>query len=83
MIGTLQFIGMALIISLFFFDKTKNYESKLEGWYLKFFRLSKFLFEPIIKFIARYLKPMKMGQGIFIDVSHIIILFILLLIITL
>lgn len=81
--GIVQIIGVALIVSLFFYDKTKKYEDQLDAGYLKYFRICKSLFDPIMVFINRYIKPVKMGNGISIDVSHIIILLILLLIIRL
>jgi len=69
-----------LIVGLFLFSKLTPYKDKLTGNYLKSFLLFERIFNPILNFLKRFIKPTQVGTGIAVDMSQIILLLILLLI---
>lgn len=68
-----------LIVGLFLFSKLTPYKDKLTGNFLKSFLLFESIFNPILNFLKRFIKPTQVGTGIAVDMSQIILLLILLL----
>jgi len=68
-----------LIVGLFLFSKLTPYKDKLTGKYLKMFLLFESVFNPILNFLKKFIKPTQVGTGIAVDMSQIILLLILLL----
>lgn len=68
------------IVGLFLFSKLTPYKDKLTGNYLKIFVIFESVFNPILSFLRRFIKPTQVGTGVAVDMSQIILLLILLLI---
>jgi hypothetical protein len=69
-----------LIVGLFLFSKLTPYKDKLTGNYLKVFLIFESIFNPLLNFLKRFIKPTQVGSGIAVDMSQIILLIIFLLI---
>jgi hypothetical protein len=66
------------IVGLFLFSKLTPYKDKLIGNYLKTFLFFESIFNPVINFLKRFVKPTQVGTGIAVDMSQIVLLLILL-----
>jgi hypothetical protein len=69
-----------LIVGLFFFSKLTPYQNRLTGKYLEVFNIFARIFNPIITFLKKIVKPAQVGNGIAVDMSQIILLLLLLII---
>jgi len=76
-------LANVLIIGLFLYSKLTPYKDQLTGNYKKTFVFFDKLFTPILSFIKTLVKPLQVGNGIAVDMSQIILLFLILLIIKL
>lgn len=75
-----SYLANFFIIGLFLYSKLLPYNDKLNHQYKGIFNFFNTVFEPIIKFLKRFIKPFQVGQGLAVDMTHIVLLIILLLI---
>jgi len=66
-----------LIISFFLYTKLIPYEGKLDVKYKRIFSFFKSIYEPILNFIRRFIKPFQVGNGISVDMAQVVLLVIL------
>ena len=69
-----------MILSLFIFSKLNAYEAQIYPKYSKTFGIIKLILSPILKGLGAFLKPFKIGNGLFLDVTQFVLLILLLLI---
>ena len=67
-----------LIVGLFLYSKLLPYKEKLNGQYKGVFNLFNSIFSPILNFLKTMLKPFQVGQGLFVDMTQVLLLIILL-----
>jgi uncharacterized protein YggT (Ycf19 family) len=79
----IKIIVEVLILGMFLYSKLLPYNDRLNLNYKKIFNFFKRIFEPILSFFKRYLKPFKVGNGVAIDLSQFLLLFIFLIILIL
>lgn len=70
----------AFIVGLFLYSKLLPFKNKLLPNYRKVFNFFASIFEPIINFLRNVIKPVKVGLGLSVDMSQVILLVILLII---
>lgn len=68
------------ILSLFFYEKTKNFKLQLFPKTQNFVQKLELFFYPIFKFSSSIIKPIKIGQGIMVDISQLILITLILII---
>lgn len=68
------------ILGLFLYSKLLPFKNKLLPNYRKVFNFFESIFEPIFNFLRNVIKPFKVGIGLSVDMSQIILLVILLII---
>lgn len=66
------------ILGLFLYSKLLPFKNKLLPNYRKVFNFFESIFEPIFNFLRNIIKPFKVGIGLSVDMSQIILLIILL-----
>jgi len=66
-----------MIIGLFLYSKLIPYKSSLTGRYLSTYNIFDKIFNPLLSFLKRRTIPYKIGNGIAIDLSPIILLAVL------
>lgn len=66
------------ILALFLYSKLTSHKTLLTGKYLSVFTFFERLFEPMLGLLRKIVKPTKVGNGIAVDMSHIVLLAILL-----
>lgn len=69
-----------LIVGLFLYSKLLPYKDKLTGRYKTIFETFNSLFNPIFNLLKGAFKPFQVGIGLSVDMTQIILLFILLII---
>ena len=79
--SVLQLLLSVLIVGLFLYSKLLPYKDRLKPGNRKVFDFFQSLFEPVLKLLRLKIKPYEVGQGLFVDVTQLILLLILLLII--
>jgi len=62
------------IIGLFLYSKLLPYKDKLNPQYKKIFDFFNSIFEPIFNFLKNIIKPFQVGNGLFVDMSQIVLL---------
>lgn len=67
------------IVGLFLYVKLLPYKDKLNNQYKGVFNLFNSVFTPILNFLKKFIKPFQVGQGLSVDLTHIILLILLLL----
>ncbi len=72
-----------LIIGLFLYSKLAPYKDRLAGQFKGIFEFFSNLFEPILRFLKKYLKPYQVGQGLLVDMSQVLLLVLLLILLKL
>lgn len=72
-----------LIIGLFLFSKLLPYKDRLTGRYKNIFGFFFNFFTPILNFFRKGFKPAQVGNGLFVDMSQLILLILLLLLLIL
>lgn len=63
-----------LVIGLFLYSKLLPYKDRLHSKYKRIFSFFDKLFNPILFFLKKYIKPFEVGQSISIDMSQIFLL---------
>ena len=67
-----------LIIGLFLYSKLLPYKDKLTGRYKTIFEAFNSIFSPIFNLLKGAFKPFQVGIGLSVDMTQIVLLFILL-----
>jgi len=68
-----------LILGLFLYSKLLPYKDKLDGNFRIIFEFFNKVYSPIFNFLKQYIKPLKVGTGLSVDMTQIILLLFLLL----
>lgn len=79
----LTFWANTLIIGLFLYCKLLPFKDKLNDKYIRVFNFFDSIFTPVLNFLKRFIKPFQVGQGLSVDLTHIIILIVLLILLNL
>ena len=79
----LTFWANTLIIGLFLYSKLLPFKDKLNDKYIRVFNFFDSIFTPVLNFLKRFIKPFQVGQGLSVDLTHIIILIVLLILLNL
>lgn len=74
----IYFLINILIVGLFLFSKLGPYKSRLTGRYINIFSFLEKIFVPFLDLLKKHIKPLQVGNGIAVDMSHIIMLLFLL-----
>jgi uncharacterized protein YggT (Ycf19 family) len=69
-----------LILALFLYSKLTPYQANLTGKYKSTFLFFDRIFQPVLNLLRKIAKPVKVGNGIAVDMSQIILLLLLLVI---
>jgi uncharacterized protein YggT (Ycf19 family) len=69
-----------LILALFLYSKLTPYKMQLTGRYKSAFTFFERLFEPVLNMLRKIVKPTKVGTGIAVDISQVVLLTVLLII---
>ncbi len=72
-----------MIVALFIYSKVQIYELKMFPKYQKTFATIKSFVKPLLSMLGNFVKPFKIGNGLFIDATQFILLILLLLILIL
>lgn len=80
MIFLVKIIINIAIVGLFLYSKLLPYKDKLDNQYKKIFNFFDQLYAPIFNFLKSIAKPVQVGNGLFVDMTQIILLLIFLLI---
>ena len=70
----LYILVSVIILALFLYSKLTPYRAKLTGRYMSAFLFSEKIFEPILNLLRKIAKPAKVGNGIAMDMSQIVLL---------
>ena len=68
-----------LIIGLFLYSKLLPYKDKLNPQFKKIFDFFNSIFSPIFNFLKNMIKPFQVGNGLFVDMTQVVLLIIFLL----
>lgn len=68
------------ILFLFFYEKTKGFKLQLFPKTQSFVQKLESFFYPIFKFSSSIIKPIKIGQGIMLDVSQLLLITLILIV---
>ena len=74
MIRIIPIILNIFIIGLFLYSKLLPYKDKLNPQYKKIFDFFNSIFEPIFNFLKNIIKPFQVGNGLFVDMTQIVLL---------
>jgi len=74
----LPLILNVMIVGLFLYVKLLPYKDKLNTQYKGIFSFFNSIFTPILNFLKKFIKPFQVGQGLSVDLTHIILLVLLL-----
>ena len=66
------------VVGLFLYSKLLPYKDRLNNEYKKTFNFFNSVFSPILNFFKRFMKPTKVGTGLAVDMTQIILLLIFL-----
>lgn len=66
-----------LILALFLFSKLHPYQGKLDVKYQRIFSFFKSIYDPILNFLRKLIKPFQVGNGISVDMAQVVLLIIL------
>jgi uncharacterized protein YggT (Ycf19 family) len=67
-----------LIVALFIYSKLTPYKDRLSDQYLKVFTFFDRIFTPILKLLRKIVGTTRVGNGIMVDMSQVILLILLL-----
>lgn len=70
-----------LIVGLFVYSKLLPYKDKLDTHYRGAFDFLNSLFTPVFNLLKKVVKPFRVGQGLSVDMTQVILLIVFLLII--
>jgi hypothetical protein len=62
------------IIGLFLYSKLLPYKDKLNPQYRKIFDFFNSLFTPIFNILKKMIKPFQVGNGLFVDMTQVVLL---------
>jgi hypothetical protein len=68
------------ILCLFFYEKTKHLKLQLFPKTQNFVQKLESFFYPIFKFSSSIIKPLKIGQGIMVDISQLMLITLILIV---
>lgn len=68
------------VVGLFLYSKLLPYKDRLSNQYKKTFNFFNNVFTPILNFFKRFIKPSKVGTGLSVDMTQIILLILFLII---
>ncbi|NII29660.1 hypothetical protein HB364_31565 [Pseudoflavitalea sp. X16] len=68
-----------LIVGLFLYSKLLPYKDRLDQRYKSTFDFFSKIFNPVLNFLRGVFKPTKVGSGLSVDMSQIVLLIVLLL----
>jgi uncharacterized protein YggT (Ycf19 family) len=71
-----------LVVGLFLYSKLLPYKDKLNNRYKGIFNFFNSIFTPILNFMRKLIKPFQVGQGLFVDLTQIVLLVIILLLLS-
>lgn len=69
-----------LIIGLFLYSKLLPFKDKLNSKYRNIFDFFNRIFYPVFNFLKNVFKPLRVGMGLSVDMTQIVLLIILLLV---
>ncbi len=69
-----------LIVGLFLYSKLLPYKDKLDTKYRKVFDFFNTIYAPIFNFFKTFIKPFKLGTGLSVDMTQIVLLILFLVI---
>jgi uncharacterized protein YggT (Ycf19 family) len=78
----LKFILFILIIGLFLYSKLLPHKDKLDLKYQRIFNFFNSIYQPLLNFLRRFIKPFQVGFGLSIDTASLVLMIILILFIT-
>lgn len=67
-----------LIVALFIYSKLTPYKDRLSDQYLKAFTFCDRIFTPILKLLRKVVGTTRVGNGILVDMSQVVLLILLL-----
>ena len=67
------------IVGLFLYSKLLPYKDKLNAQYKSTFNFFNSVFQPVLNFLRSFIKPFKVGHGLSVDMTQIVLLALLLL----
>lgn len=70
-----------LILALFLYSKLSPHKDRLEGKYKSTYQFFDRIFRPVLNLLQQAAKPARVGQGLAVDTSQILLLILLLVII--
>lgn len=73
-----KFIVGLFTVGLFLYSKLLPYKDKLSGQYSSIYSFFAGIFEPFLKFMRKYIKPVQVGQNLAVDMSQVLLLILLL-----
>ncbi len=76
----LKLVFEILIVGLFLHSKLTPYKDRLDAKYKKAYNFFNSFFTPIFSFLSKFFKPIKVGVGLSIDTTQLMLLIILLVI---
>jgi hypothetical protein len=74
MIKLFPIILNILIIGLFLYSKLLPYKDKLNPKYKNIFDFFNRIFSPIFNFLKNMVKPFQVGNGLFVDMTQVVLL---------
>jgi hypothetical protein len=78
-----KLILSVFIIGLFLYSKLLPYRLQLKPEFQKIFGFFSSIFEPILKFLKKFIQPFQVGTGISVDMTQILLLILFLIILNL
>ncbi|POY36971.1 hypothetical protein C3K47_07880 [Solitalea longa] len=70
-----------LIVGLFLYSKLLPHKDRLDKQYKGLFNFCNSIFSPLLNFLRSIIKPMKVGQGLAVDMAQLILLILFLILI--
>ena len=80
MFNLIKIVIYILIVGLFLYSKLLPYNDKLDSRYSKIFNFFNSIFAPILDFFKTFMQPFRVGYGLSVDMTQILLLLLLLLI---
>jgi uncharacterized protein YggT (Ycf19 family) len=63
-----------MIVGLFLYSKLLPYKDRLNNGYKKVFNFWASIFGPVLNFFKSFIKPFKVGTGLSVDMTQIVLL---------
>ena len=68
------------IVGLFLYSKLLPYKDRLLGQYRTLFQFFESVFGPVTQMFRKFIKPVQVGQNLFVDLSQVVLLVLFLLV---